>query len=54
MAGAAVRVDPAVAEAWDEYRQATRGTSPRRYVEVEAWAWARLQAKLKRLREKAA
>lgn len=30
------------ADAWFEYLEATRGKPTKAYLEVEAWAWARL------------
>lgn len=38
------------ADAWFEYLEATRGQSPTRYVEVEPWAWARLNQRLRAVR----
>jgi hypothetical protein len=35
------------AHAWFEYLGSTRGQSETRYIEVEPWAWARLQARLR-------
>ena len=35
------------ADAWFEYLEATRNQSPIRYVEVEPWAWARLNQRLR-------
>lgn len=35
------------ADAWFEYLEATRGQSERRYAEVEPWAWARLNQRLR-------
>lgn len=34
-------------DAWDEYLESTRRAQPFRYDEVEPWAWARLQKRLK-------
>jgi hypothetical protein len=35
------------ADAWFEYLEATRNQSPSRYKEVEPWAWARLNQRLR-------
>lgn len=35
------------ADAWFEYLEATRGQGERRYQEVEPWAWARLNQRLR-------
>ena len=35
------------ADAWFEYLEATRGQMPNRYREVEPWAWARLQQRMR-------
>ena len=35
------------ADAWFEYLEATRNQSQIRYVEVEPWAWARLNQRLR-------
>lgn len=35
------------ADAWFEYHEATRGQSASRYAEIEPWAWARLQQRLR-------
>jgi hypothetical protein len=37
------------ADAWFEYLEATRGHSGVRYGEVETWAWARLQQRMRAL-----
>jgi len=34
-------------DAWREYLEQTRGQSEVRYEEVEPWAWARLQQRLR-------
>lgn len=34
-------------DAWFEYLEATRSQPEARYREVESWAWARLQARLR-------
>jgi hypothetical protein len=34
-------------EAWREYLEATRGQAGSRYAEVESWAWARLEQRLR-------
>lgn len=38
------------ADAWFEYLRATRETTPRRYDDVEMWAWARLCGRLHAIR----
>lgn len=35
------------AEAWFEYLESTRGQVDLRYAEIEPWAWARLQQRLR-------
>jgi hypothetical protein len=35
------------ADAWFEYLEATRGQSETRYQELEPWAWARLNQRLR-------
>jgi hypothetical protein len=35
------------ADAWFEYHEATHGQTGKRYAEVEPWAWARLQQRLR-------
>ena len=35
------------ADAWFEYLEATRGQSETRYRELEPWAWARLNQRLR-------
>ena len=42
------------ADAWFEYQEATRGQLPNRYAEVEPWAWARLQQRLRAIRARRA
>jgi hypothetical protein len=42
------------ADAWFEYQEATRGQSASRYAEVEPWAWARLQQRLRAIRARRA
>ena len=37
------------ADAWFEYLEATRNQSETRYKEVEPWAWARLNQRLRAL-----
>jgi hypothetical protein len=37
------------ADAWFEYLEATRNQSVQRYREVEPWAWARLNQRLRAL-----
>ena len=38
------------ADAWFEYLEATRAHSEKRYAEVEPWAWARLNQRLRAVR----
>jgi hypothetical protein len=40
------------ADAWFEYLEATRGQSAVRYRELEPWAWARLNQRLRAVRTK--
>jgi hypothetical protein len=42
------------ADAWFEYLEATRGQSAVRYRELEPWAWARLNQRLRAVRTKRA
>jgi hypothetical protein len=35
------------ADAWFEYADATKGLLESRYAEIEPWAWARLQNRLR-------
>jgi len=42
------------ADAWFEYQEATRGQSEPRYNEVEPWAWARLQQRLRAIKARRA
>ena len=42
------------ADAWFEYLEATRNQSPTRYRELEPWAWARLNQRLRALRARRA
>ena len=42
------------ADAWFEYQEATRGQSEARYGEVEPWAWARLQQRLRAIKARRA
>ncbi len=42
------------ADAWFEYLESTRGQSAARYVEVEPWAWARLNQRLRAIRARRA
>jgi hypothetical protein len=37
------------ADAWFEYADATCGEVGSRYAEIEPWAWARLQQRLRQL-----
>jgi hypothetical protein len=38
------------ADAWFEYADATKGQKDARYAELEPWAWARLQQRLRAIR----
>lgn len=38
------------ADAWFEYLETVRGQSATRYVEIEPWAWARLNQRLRAIR----
>jgi hypothetical protein len=42
------------ADAWFEYLEATRNQSTVRYRELEPWAWARLNQRLKAIRARRA
>ena len=42
------------ADAWFEYGEAIRGQTETRYLEIEPWAWARLQQRLRALRARRA
>ena len=42
------------ADSWFEYLEATRGHTEIRYREVEPWAWARLQQRLRAIRARRA
>ena len=42
------------ADAWFEYADATKGRLGDRYAEIEPWAWARLQQRLRVLRARRA
>jgi len=42
------------ADAWFEYLEATRAQSALRYKEVEPWAWARLNQRLRAIRARRA
>src|SRR5215210_655103 len=42
------------ADAWFEYLEATRGQTEPRYPEIEPWAWARLNQRLRAVRTKRA
>jgi len=42
------------ADAWFEYHESTHGQLPTRYAEVEPWAWARLQQRLRAIRARRA
>ena len=40
------------ADAWFEYLEATRNQTAVRYGEIEPWAWARLNQRLRAIRTK--
>ena len=40
------------ADAWFEYADATKGQLGTRYSEIEPWAWARLQQRLRIVRSR--
>src|SRR2546430_14373942 len=42
------------ADAWFEYADATKGQLATRYAEIEPWAWARLQNRLRAIRARRA
>jgi hypothetical protein len=42
------------ADAWFEYLEATRAQGESRYAEVETWAWARLNQRLRAVRARRA
>lgn len=42
------------ADAWFEYADATKAEIGTRYVEIEPWAWARLQNRLRAIRARRA
>jgi hypothetical protein len=42
------------ADAWFEYADATRTETGSRYAEIEPWAWARLQQRLRIVRTRRA
>ena len=42
------------ADAWFEYLEATRAQSETRYAELEPWAWARLNQRLRLVRKRRA
>jgi hypothetical protein len=42
------------ADAWFEYADATKDQLPTRYAEIEPWAWARLQNRLRAIRARRA
>jgi hypothetical protein len=42
------------ADAWFEYLESIRGQSETRYGEVEPWAWARLNQRLRAVRARRA
>ena len=41
------------ADAWFEYGEAIRGQTEARYLEIEPWAWARLQQRLRAIKAQA-
>lgn len=41
-------------DAWFEYLESTRGQPAGRYREVEPWAWAKLQQRLRAIRARRA
>ena len=41
-------------ESWLEYLEATQGQSGSRYDEVESWAWARLEQRLRAIQTRRA
>jgi len=42
------------ADAWFEYADATKSQAGDRYAEIEPWAWARLQQRLRAVRARRA
>jgi hypothetical protein len=42
------------ADAWFEYADATKAEAGSRYAEIEPWAWARLQQRLRIVRTRRA
>jgi hypothetical protein len=42
------------ADAWFEYADATKDQNGSRYAEIEPWAWARLQQRLRAVRARRA
>jgi hypothetical protein len=42
------------ADAWFEYCEAIRGQTEVRYLEIEPWAWARLQQRLRAVKARRA
>ncbi|HET9850741.1 MAG TPA: hypothetical protein VFP35_03940 [Candidatus Saccharimonadales bacterium] len=40
------------ADAWHEYLEATHGQGEARYREIEPWAWARLNNRLRAIRQR--
>ena len=42
------------ADAWFEYADATKDQNATRYAEIEPWAWARLQQRLRIVRARRA
>ncbi|HEY2326132.1 MAG TPA: hypothetical protein VGH52_01465 [Gaiellaceae bacterium] len=42
------------ADAWFEYQEATHGQIGPRYAEIEPWAWARLQQRLRAIKARRA
>ena len=42
------------ADAWFEYLEATRGQTALRYLEIEPWAWSRLNQRLRAIKARRA
>jgi hypothetical protein len=45
-----LQVPPEVDDAWQDYLKETRGLSEERYKAIEPWSWARLCARLGKLK----
>jgi len=52
LAGELLQIEEA--DAWFEYLEATRAQAETRYAEVEPWAWARLNQRLRAVRARRA